>query len=210
MTINPNKGENKRQVAARETKKKIKETALSLFEEHGFDVVTIEDITKSAGVSKGTFYVYYVSKDQILVDQFKKIDKHYKKTYENMPRDISSMERIRIISEAVFDFCANNLGLNIIRVMYNNQISVSGSANDQKFLNDHKRVLYKILLEMVEMGVAENEIRPGVDAATVVNALNSCYHGVLYDWCLYNGKFDRVETGKLYVDFLISGFTSTA
>jgi AcrR family transcriptional regulator len=205
MSINPNKGENRRQLAARETKRKIKETALSLFEQYGFDLVTVEDITQKAGVSKGTFYVYFASKDQILVNQFKKIDKHYEKTYKSMPKDIPAIEQIKLLSEAVFDFCMNNLGLNIIRVMYNNQISVNGNDEDRKFLNDHNRILYKLLYEMVEKAIKQNEIRSDVTAYSVVGVLSSCYHGILYDWCLSNGDFDLIEKGNVTINFFING-----
>jgi hypothetical protein len=124
-----------------------------------------------------------------------------------MPKDISAIEQIKLLSESVFDFCMNNLGLNIIRVMYNNQISVSGNMEDRKFLNDHDRILYKLLFEIVENAIKQNEIKPGIAAPAVVGALASCYHGSLYDWCLNNGDFDLIEKGKSTIGFLINGFS---
>jgi AcrR family transcriptional regulator len=40
--------------------------ASRLFEERGFETVTIADITEAAGVAKGTFYLYFDSKDGLL------------------------------------------------------------------------------------------------------------------------------------------------
>lgn len=37
-----------------------------LFEARGYDIVTIADITAAAGVAKGTFYLYFASKAELL------------------------------------------------------------------------------------------------------------------------------------------------
>lgn len=56
-----------------EQKKKQKRSALldsayELFSTEGFSSTTIRDITRNAGVAKGTFYLYYNDKDAILRD----------------------------------------------------------------------------------------------------------------------------------------------
>ncbi|GHU66612.1 TetR family transcriptional regulator [Clostridia bacterium] len=204
MSIHRNKGESKRKLAAKATEKRIKQTALELFEEHGFDIVTIEDITSAVGVSKGTFYVYFQSKDEILVNEFKKIDKHYEHAWNDMPKNMPVLEQIEFLFRTVFDYCGNTLGLNIIRVMYNNQISVKASP-DVKFLIDKMRILYSILRSVIEAGFSNGEIRSDIDPDSTMNAIRSSYHGILYDWCLYNGSFNLVERGMKQIAILIEG-----
>lgn len=48
------------------TKIKIRERAIQLFKEKGYDNVTINDICDDCGLSKNTFYYYFKSKEQIL------------------------------------------------------------------------------------------------------------------------------------------------
>ncbi|HYK73917.1 MAG TPA: TetR/AcrR family transcriptional regulator [Pseudoneobacillus sp.] len=50
------------------TKRRIFETSLSLFMEHGYENVSIDTIVKSIGLTKGAFYHHFVSKDAILVE----------------------------------------------------------------------------------------------------------------------------------------------
>ena len=50
---------NKRQKSAIETKRKLISAGLELIKEKGFDAINVEDITKKAGVAKGTFYVLF-------------------------------------------------------------------------------------------------------------------------------------------------------
>ena len=51
-----------------ETKDDIVTAALALFGEHGFGHVTMEDIAKSAGVSRRTVYRRYPTKDHIVLE----------------------------------------------------------------------------------------------------------------------------------------------
>jgi AcrR family transcriptional regulator len=47
------------------TKRKIFETSLKLFAEKGYDATSIEDITATVGVAKGTLYYHFSSKEEI-------------------------------------------------------------------------------------------------------------------------------------------------
>ena len=72
-----------------ENKNKIIDVALKLINEKGFDNVSVSEITKEAGVSKGAFYIHFESKEDLLekqmrmfYDEFKLDDTHSK--YERL------------------------------------------------------------------------------------------------------------------------------
>ncbi|NJF25802.1 TetR/AcrR family transcriptional regulator [Thermococcus sp. Bubb.Bath] len=48
------------------TREKIVSTAMELFAEKGFDRTTVDEIVARAGVAKGTFYLYFRSKDDLI------------------------------------------------------------------------------------------------------------------------------------------------
>jgi AcrR family transcriptional regulator len=62
---------------AQRTKNKILESALTLFKERGYNSVTIDEITQKAGVAKGSFYTYFSTKSDIVVEEFWQIDNYY-------------------------------------------------------------------------------------------------------------------------------------
>ena len=49
-----------------ETKRRIFETAVQLFNERGFDATTIDEIAERADVAKGTFFNYFPRKESLL------------------------------------------------------------------------------------------------------------------------------------------------
>ena len=69
---------NKRQQSAINTKKKLIQAALKLLKKNGLSSINVEEITKEAGVAKGTFYVYFKRKEDIIAEYsrypFKEID----------------------------------------------------------------------------------------------------------------------------------------
>ena len=83
------------------TKNAIMESALRLFEQRGFDSVTIEDITTDAKVAKGSFYTYFATKSDIIVDEFWKIDEYYHEyASKNLKRYKTGREKLLAFTRA--------------------------------------------------------------------------------------------------------------
>ena len=58
----------KRELKKEQTRIRIKEAALSLLAEQGYETTTIEQIAKLSGIAKGTFFNYFASKDELICD----------------------------------------------------------------------------------------------------------------------------------------------
>lgn len=54
--------------ATRKKREYMMEVALKLFIEHGYEKISVDDIIKATNTSKGTFYHYFESKDEILLE----------------------------------------------------------------------------------------------------------------------------------------------
>lgn len=65
-------------------KKRIFEEALKLFLEKGFNETSIDDITKKALISKGSFYTYFKSKEELLYDIVKELLNNVEKRFYSL------------------------------------------------------------------------------------------------------------------------------
>lgn len=63
-----------RKEQAQLTQKKIFDTTLVLIRKKGYQKVTIREICQNTQISIGTFYLYFSSKDDILLETFNKLD----------------------------------------------------------------------------------------------------------------------------------------
>lgn len=52
-------------------KNEIREIALNLFRNHTYDSISVNRIAKEAGISKNTFYYYFSSKEELIIEVFK-------------------------------------------------------------------------------------------------------------------------------------------
>ncbi|PGZ96254.1 hypothetical protein COE51_18660 [Bacillus pseudomycoides] len=55
-------------ITGEETKKKIIDSAFQLLADKGYDAMSIDDIMKGAGKTKGSFYVHFKSKEALLME----------------------------------------------------------------------------------------------------------------------------------------------
>ena len=82
------------------TRATIQEEALRLFREHGYDATTVEQICEAAEVSESTFYRYFPTKpDVVLQDEF---DPLIIAAFRAQPAELSSLRALREAFKTVF------------------------------------------------------------------------------------------------------------
>lgn len=84
---------------AMETKLRIQEKALELFDKKGFENVSMEQIARAAGCSAGNIYNYFASKDLLAVKLMDHVDQIYD---EMIPAYLE--DRTRPVRERLLEF----------------------------------------------------------------------------------------------------------
>lgn len=187
--------ERSKQLRGKKTKKKILDVALSLFSKYGYDHVTVEEIVKASGTSKGSFYTHFQSKYEIFLEKFKEIDDFYLSFSQSISPEASSFEKILTFVDAQMNYIQHELGKDIMRVIYSNALI----PNPQNYFFDKNRPLNKILRTYVEEGWEKREIKRDVTVEEIVVILTRCMRGSVYDWCMSVDDFDlQQECHKLF------------
>ena len=74
----------KKKGARSQKRKKIIDKAWELFAKNGYEETKVEDITKDLGISKGSFYTYFATKEELLYEVLGKIKKEVIENLENI------------------------------------------------------------------------------------------------------------------------------
>ena len=74
----------KKKGARSQKRKKIIDKAWELFAKNGYEETKVEDITKDLGISKGSFYTYFATKEELLYEVLEKIKKEIIENLENI------------------------------------------------------------------------------------------------------------------------------
>ena len=74
----------KKKSARSQKRKKIIDKAWELFAKNGYEETKVEDITKDLGISKGSFYTYFATKEALLYEVLEKIKKEIIENLENI------------------------------------------------------------------------------------------------------------------------------
>lgn len=187
----------KRQKQAQQTKAAIMDSALELFHEHGFDAVTVEDITQKAGVAKGSFYTYFTTKSDIIVDEFWKIDAYYKKySTQNLRRYDTAREKLLAFTRAQMRYVRDVVGNANLKILYANQTIQPGS---EKVIINPERHWNKVVRDTIRLGQESGEFRRDLNAERMAVLFNRSVRGFFLDWCISDGAFDLVKEGVAFV-----------
>ncbi len=138
---------------------KILDTALGLFEKNGTHLVSIDEIVKGAGVAKGTFYLYFKDRydliSTLIIEKASKYMSLLSDEYE--PRDFGNVSTsVRHYIEYISDFLQKNKTLCIL-IEKNLNTCVNAVAQTKE--GPIKELYEKIFSELINCGVSEAEAR---------------------------------------------------
>ena len=72
-----------------DTHRRLYECSLSVFRRDGFTNTKIDDIAKMAGVSRGTFYFHFPTKDDVLLELLRYVETRNAAAITSLPEDAS-------------------------------------------------------------------------------------------------------------------------
>lgn len=177
------------------TKQLIFESALTLFKKKGFENVSIEEITNYAGTSKGSFYTYFSTKSDVIVQQFLAIDAYYRSSEEIVLQEKTHSEMLLKFTEMQLIYVRDVIGCATLKILYANQVLQEGS---EKVITDQSRFWHNFVCRIIGLGQTQGEFTQAVDAKFLAVSFNRAMRGLFLDWNISSASFDLLEEGLLY------------
>ena len=188
--------------AARRTQ--ILEAALGVFAERGYHGTRVEDIAAAAGVSKGTIYLYFESRDAILRAAFDRFIEEVDGAVEQaMGSDRPPLDKLRALVRRVLERMEAQETLSRVLVDF----WAAGLHDRSQPTIDFKPIYARWrrqLTALLEEAAARGDLAPDVPehAATMTIAL---VEGLQLQWLADPDAVPLADAGKRTIDAMIDG-----
>ena len=132
----------------RNTKGKIVSAAWQLFYQQGYDDTTIDEIVEASGTSRGSFYHYFTSKDDLLTSLSYLFDEKYEELMETMDPALSPLDKLVYMNQELFMMIENTVSVSLLSQLFASQLVTKG----ERHLLEPSRTYYKLLRQITIEG----------------------------------------------------------
>jgi AcrR family transcriptional regulator len=193
---------NTRQQKAAQTKKKLLTTALNLFARHGFEHVSIAQITTCCGVSKGTFYTHFQTKYDVILEKFNELDEYYITVAKDIPDTWCASDKILALYDAQMQYLRDEVGKDFMRTVYT--AAMTDAVAHNHYLINPKRTIFQIMQGYIEKGMQNGEFRTDVNQLEIETIIQRAMRANVYDWLIHS-DFDLVREMHEFTETLLRG-----
>ncbi|MET3292536.1 UNVERIFIED_CONTAM: AcrR family transcriptional regulator [Brevibacillus sp. OAP136] len=161
-------------------KKKLIDAALDLFSRGDFQRITVAEITQQAGVSKGTFFTHFSSKEEVLYS----FDQHQIEWVEELLSNLTHTSHPfpAIIADTLTKaatqlYTTRQLLMNLL------QLSTT-SSHFREYLNITFSRLRIVLSSVIQKALDRGVVTTKEPVDSITNKIVILYFGVLVNWYL--------------------------
>ena len=196
----------RRDVSA-ERKNQILDAAMVVFARSGFHEARMDDIVQESGLSKGTLYWYFKSKEEIItaisqrlfatdieaVESLLKAEGTVSERLQQLMRDrVQGLQEMSDVVAILFEFYAAALHQDGVR----------------QFIQTYFANFYDLLVALIQQGIERGEFRP-VNALAAATALDAVFEGLIVRWLIDPGAVQWASLGEAAIRFMLDGLKNS-
>ncbi|MGG3563644.1 TetR/AcrR family transcriptional regulator [Neobacillus rhizosphaerae] len=183
-------------------KRKLMETGIQLFDQNGFKSTSVQDIVQSLGVTKGTFYYYFSSKEELLKDiHLTYIEELVKKQEVILNNPYSDC--IKKLYEIVFM---------LISSIKTERPSARIFSREMRHLSEkyieeikQKRTLFRkntqrLIEDGIKLGKFKSSLRADILTMGILGITNWSFY-----WFNPTGEVPEEKVVEIYIDMILNG-----
>lgn len=185
-------------------KDRIKEQSISLFEKKGFSETSIQDIVEALNVTKGTFYYYYGSKEQLLMDIHKEyIDDLLQRQQKIIDSGASQRDKLKGVIQMLISDIARNGDSGKVFFREMRHLTEDNATEIKRRREQFRLTIEEVIRQGAETGEFRKQLRPDMTALAVLGITNWTYQ-----WFNSSGELAADELAEIYSSIVLEGINT--
>jgi TetR/AcrR family fatty acid metabolism transcriptional regulator len=181
---------------------RILQAAVDVFAEHGYFNARVSDIAKKAEVADGTIYLYFKSKEQILMAALEHAFDRFLRLANNELADVADPRlKLKRLAELHLSSLASNRGLAMVFQTELRQSAKFLSEFSHKHLASYFDLIRSIVREGQQAGVFRKQVSDKIAANCFFGALDA----MVTSWLLSERDYPLAAAADALVDVILSG-----
>ncbi|BDG47185.1 TetR/AcrR family transcriptional regulator [Parageobacillus sp. KH3-4] len=183
-------------------KEKIIETSIELFDRKGFKETSVQEIVEAMGVTKGAFYYYFKSKEELLRDICLTYIEDLLQQQERILRD-ENKDCTTKLYEIVYMLIHNiRTRRKSARIFFREMRHLHEEHLQE--IKAKRRAFRENYQKLIEEGIAEGEFKqthtPHMVTFGILGITNWSYY-----WFNPDGEISEEKLAEIYVDLILNG-----
>jgi len=193
---------------SKDKRDRILKAAVKVFAKNGFHATRVSEVAKAAGVADGTIYLYFKSKEELLVSLFEdRVSKLLTFMRESLPKTEGAPQRLRAVIDMQLGLLEGERDLaEVITVIIRQSTRLMKEFAAPQFL-----AYLDAIAKIVQDGQASGDFRTDVSPHIAARAIFGALDGITLTWAL--GRAEQGALGRAATqlsDVLLRGLAPAA
>lgn len=159
----------------------ITATALALFQEHGYENVTVQDICDECGITKPTFYRYVPSKEDVVVTVYDDITVQLTQRLLQVSGSGNHWEQLVTCFDTLYQE-SSRLGPGLFSQ------AIIANLQEDRHTFDLRPYLTEVMVGIIRRAQESGQVRNPSPAERLYDAASHMFSGYELMWCIHDGK----------------------
>ncbi len=145
-------------------RKDIIDAAEKLFFKDGFDNISMNEIAQEAEMARATIYQYFKNKNDIYAAIAIRAAKILSQMFEEVPKDLTGIEKIKTLSETYYQFFKEHTGY--YKAYYHSGVFDYENSPNMERLKENRKKNFQVVVDAMKVGFKDKTIREDIDPLT--------------------------------------------
>ncbi|WP_046176408.1 TetR/AcrR family transcriptional regulator [Domibacillus indicus] len=177
-----------RESRKKELKERIFLQALQLFQEKGFEQVTVQEITARCGIAKGTFFNYFAKKEDILLYLGEsQIDLLQQSIEKHRDVDHPKEQIMCVLDDLLIHFSSHSELMKLASMEIIKSVSLAGKESKSV------QQLHLQLASMIDSAKQNGKLHSRWETDVIATAIVGVYFHTVLSWTLLEAQYTTIS-----------------